>query len=70
MTRHKMPKKIAHPLLSDRLLALATKKMIAVINKTTIAKMMPSHTAILGRNWVNSIQKMDSPKAIPNPINT
>ena len=50
MTRHKMPKKIAHPLLSDRLLALATKKMIAVINKTTIAKMMPSHTAILGRN--------------------
>ena len=61
---------MAQPLLSAKLLLLAMKNIIEVINKITKTKMKASQTEALGKHCVNNIQKSDNPSEIANPIQT
>ena len=63
-----MPKVIAHPFSDDRLVPLATKKMMAVTRSKMPATMTANQSTILGRKRARINQIMARPKAIPSPM--
>lgn len=64
----KIPKKIAQPVALFKELLASTKKTIARIIKTIIAKMIAINTAILGITCTNSNHNKESTKAMGTPI--